>query len=1096
MVPLTQRFGGKSEKMRDLISICIKSKKSLNVAFFFILFTGYWNFQTSRRESFPSIDLGTVMISCIYPGATAEAVEKLITSKIEKELISISGLRKITSISAPERSYIVFQVEDSYIKEKNRIVFDIQKAVDKVSLPDGLHQRPTVINGKVGVIPVLTMMLYHESDEIKHTVLEQLELEIRKIHGVGDVGKIGYREKEILIEINPQKLIQKDITLLEVVEAIRKSSTTFPGGKIRINDAETSIRIYNNFLQLNDVKTTIIVSNFYGNSVTIGDVATVSLGYSDADVSRRVRNAGNSALALQVLKSEDGDIIKICEKVQKIIQKYSNDPELSKGCKIFVTDDLSSVVRKRLRVLGNNAWWGVVLVFLCLFLFLETRITFWASMGLPFAFCLAYLLSNIWFGVTINLMSMFGFIVVVGMLVDDSIVVAENIQSHKLQGKSSTQSAIDGTSEVFLPVLACVFTTIAAFLPMLVFEGIVGRMMREIPIVVTMAMLSSLLECLFILPAHLSHDDFESNPSKSKYVPTFISSWIRIGSNFMTSLRVTIMSFLLQIHSRSLQKVLRRPLFFVSAAFVVCFTIMGFSVWKIPWNPFPGGVVEYKVLCEFPSKTTKKNVESSLDMVESRLRETLSQKDVSEYISYVGYWDLDGGNFEYAPYLGYVEINLKPPQERSNSSDDIEKKIRSVVEDLNNSKTLKFLYKITKDSGGPPVGHEIEVELSASTYEELASPSQDLEDFIKTLPNTTGIHNGLHRKSSQLSVKFDKKRSSQLGINLEHASATIARAFGSIKITEETELLKTAVGIVVRLPEKDKNSIETLQNLCVRNQQGALVPLKQFIKIELEEIPSNFQRSRGYLVNYIGAEVHNRKDRTQNASYLKGLIKKELPKLQKKYPKVMMALSGEFEESSRLGSSIAKSTIITGFAIFFILTTLFQSTALPLIIMLAIPFGLAGMSLGVGIHYILSFFIHIEPHLYSFSLIMMVGAAALFGIVVNDSCVLVTVIESLRKSGVPLQHAVFKGALSRMRAVVLTTVTTLVGMIPFSYGIIGGGEPFLQPMGIAVIWGVTFATIVTLLIIPCAYVLLRIYFFGDKYVQENLQEIADQMKIS
>ena len=1050
--------------MNNFIKFFINQSKVINLLVLAITAGGLVVFIGGQKEGFPNISLDSVIIQTIYPGASPKEIEKLITDKLEEAIDSVEGSERIISRSTEGLSSIAFEVDPDYSKDINKVVNDIKRNVDSVNdLPEDAED-PVVTELNSDIFPVISVVISGEVDIKKlQNLSDVIEDDLKGIRGVSKIEKNGYREKEIWVEVNPAVIKSKDIDLNDVMTAVRLRNINMPGGKFDLKDKEYLIRSLGQYQNLEQIKNTVVRANDSGSTVYVKDIANVEWKHEKVDALTRVK--GNNCIYIRVFKKKSGDIIKVADQVKLIIDEYNNDKSLDEEINLFYSDDFSYFVKNRLGVLSSNAFFGGFLVFLVLIVFFDWRTTFWTTLGIPIAFCAAMLTANA-LGMTLNLMSMFGFIIVIGMVVDDAIIVGENIYRHREEGKPMIKAAVDGASEVMLPVTATVATTVAAFLPMLLISGIMGKFLAFIPKVVAITMVASFVESLFVLPGHLAHIKKRTNEQKNQK-----TAKPPVKRRFDTFQQVfgKLVAYILDRPKRALF------IFIIYSALAFTFFIL-----YCPKIFFPGNVSEFWVRVETPIHNNLEKTSKAIDDLERKLRETMGEH-TREFISTVGYWDSQNG-YRYRTYIGSVRIILNP--ERSIIDDELFKIIQE------NSQNINGILKATvvKQQGGPPRDKPINIKIFGQSLDDLYSASKDVFTMVNGLSNTTSIDSSYEEGKDEYVLKINEEKAAFLKVNANGTALAVKNAFdgGVATVANTMAEEKEDVDIIVKYNEIKSKTQRDLFNVEVKNAQGQLIPVAHFAKFKEQKSIGLIAHEDGERYVSITGEIKNSTDRKHTPTWLNAQIEEKIPAIQEKHPNTRMVISGESEENAELtkSASIAGSLVVV--LVVVILTSLFKSFVQPIIVMCAIPFGLVGVINGLILHYFASFIIPMNISMFAFSFMTVMGIVALVGVVVNDSLVLVSFVNKNRRMGLNKKEALIEASKYRLRPIILTTLTTLVGLIPFSYGIMGK-EPFLQPMGIALIWGLVFATMVTLIILPVIYLLIdnlmeTVYgWFGEKY---------------
>jgi len=987
-----------------------------------------------NREVFPNVDFDMVSITTVYPGATPLDIEKLVTVPIEKELKEVDGIKEIKSSSAQGASFITIKIDPDE-RDKKKVVNDIKSAVDSVKdLPKDIYEDPVVTEISSKQYAIIEVSLSGNMDEGKlQSYADGLEDELEDIEGVARVRKSGYRDREIQIHVDPEKMRDKYVSFDEIQEALSSRNISVPAGEINTETTEYNIRTTGEFSTVEEVKNIIIRANDSGNWLRIKDVAEVIDSFKKEDII--YKTFATRSINLVVMKKESGDAITIVNRIKKVCSHFlENCPD---KLNISYVNDYSFFARRRLNVLKNNGWASLILITASMFLFLQRRVALMTIIGIPIAFLTTFIVMGM-IGITINLISMFGLIIVLGMLVDDGIIVAENAYRYMEQGVAPRAAAIKGSEEVMRAVTTAVFTTIAAFSPLLFMTGIIGKFIRNIPTVLIIALLASLGEALIILPSHLAdfvkikYDAHGKPISLSKDMP-----WFKRLIGFYTKI-VTV--------------AIRRK-YRVLAGVTLMLLLCGFlasSVIKFVLFPH-AGINYFFIRGETPIGTPLQKTNELISPVEEIVSK-IPKEEMEAFVTSVGSIAED----RHDPFAGqeshFVQITvyLVPEQDRVRKADDIMADVREKTKDIKGFTELRF----DKVQSGPPVGKAVEARIRGESFQTLDIIAGEYMDYLKTIEGTQDITWDHKPGKEEIRIKVDNDRASLAGLNVAQIAKTVRAVFeGSIATKIKPVKAEEETDVTIMFPENSFRGTDVFENILIRNKFGNLIPLKNVAKIEKIPGTTTIHHLDGKRVVTASADVDTDKITSLKVNKLLDKKFKDLPK---RYMGYSVKYGGEREETIDSLKSLLKAFFLAFLVIYLILASTFRSIVQPFIIMLAIPFGLIGV--------VFAFLIHGLP--LSFMAIM--GIIGLNGIVVNDSIVLVDFINKLRRDGLDKTNSIIKAGQIRLRPVILTTITTVGGLSTVAYGI-GGKDPFLVPMALSICWGLLFATMLTLIVIPCIY---------------------------
>ena len=1018
----------------------VKNSLLINLLSFLVIIIGLFSVFNLRKEAFPQVDYDVVIISTYYPGAPAEDVERLVTIPIERDIKGISGIKEIRSKSEEGRSQIAITI-DPKADDKNQVVDDIERAVDRIrDLPEGVKDDPLVFELRSQEIPVLEVSIYGDVPERETRryaeILEDLILDVK---GVASVKRLGWRDVEFHVQVDPKKLKKYHVSIDEIMHALRTRNVTLPAGHLTTDKEEFNIRTTAEFKHVKDIENVIIRANDAGNWLRVRDVAKVTKGFEDRTTIARTN--GKRSLGMVVIKNKSADIIRVVGKVNKVISEFRKT--LPKGLDVHLAKDMSFYVKRRLGVLKNNGAIGFVLVVLVLFLFLDPIPAIATAMGIPIALFFTFFMMYI-IGISINLVSMLGLILVLGMLVDDGIIVCENVYRYIEKGMGVKDAVIKGASEVVAPVTATILTTFAAFAPLLFMHDLIGKFIKQIPIVVIIALSASLIEAFVVLPSHLA--DFIGKKRQLNRILEKANkdSWMNKLSDFYVCI---------------LKKALkRRYLVFISLCIfffgVVFFAVVGHRMKVIL---FTGeGIEDFFIRAEAAKGTSLEKMEQLIKPVE-KLVMSMPKTDIASFRTYIGsISDEEKGfdpNEKNGSHLAQITIHLTPMQKRSRTPEQIRDMLRKKMDKIKGFEKLYFY--LPKE--GPPAGRAIEVGVRGDNFTVLQHISHEIVSFIRKIKGTSDVDTNYEFGKKELRIVVDEQKAKQYYLTINDIAKTVRYAFkGGVATTVKPERADKEVDVVVRFPPAYRNNISDFNSILVLNKFGNLIPLRSVAKIEKREGLYAITHIDGKRTIWITGDVD---DVNATSSIVTRKIKQHFHDIPIRYPGYSLKFSGEYEEQKETQTNLFFSFIVAILLIFIILTAIFDSLIQPFIVMTAIPFGLLGI--------LIAFMLHGRP----LSFFALMGAVGLTGIVVNDSVVLVDFINKLRLTGKNRRESLVEAGRTRLRPVLMTTITTFLGLFSVAYGI-GGGDPFLKPMGLAIIWGLFFATGLTLIVIPCIYAII------------------------
>lgn len=1005
----------------------------INLISIIIIIIGLIVYFGINKEVFPNVSFDIVSVTTYYAGATPTDVEKLITVPIERELKQVDGIDKIESKSAVGFSSLGVYI-DPDAPNKQKVIRDIQNAVDRVKdLPRDVDD-PLVTEVETGQYPILEVSLSGKMTEsqLRHhaDIIEDI---LEDVEGVARIRKSGYREREMQVQVDPEKLNEYYVSFDEIEGALAERNVSLPAGKIDTATSEYSIRTTGEFLSAREIEDVIIRANDSGNWLRVKDVARVEDTYKEEDVINKT--LGSRSINLLVLKKESGDALYMVDQVKSACAEYLAVHK--DGLEISYVNDYSFFARRRLNVLRNNTWAAVFIILGVLLIFLQKRIAIVTFLGVPVAFFTTFMVMSA-MGITINVVSMFGLIIVLGMLVDDGIIVAENTYRYMEKGMPPRLAAVKGAEEVMGAVIAAVATTIAAFSPLLFMTGIIGKFIRNIPTVLIIALVASLGEALIILPSHIA--DFVRVRLDAKGKPLSIAKelpWFKKMVNFYTRI--------LEVAVRRKYRVVSAFVLILVIAIILSFTVIKFVL-------FPStGIDFFFIRAEAPIGTPLEKTHQLMLPLEKAVSQ-LPKDELDTYVTNVGRMEEDRNDpfSRQASSIGQIAVYLTPEQDRKRKVDEIIAQLRRQTKDVKGFTDLRF----DKPETGPPVGKPVEARLRGEEFTILDEMADEYMDYLSTIEGAFDVTWDHKPGKEEIRVSIDREKATQAALTVGQIARTVRAVFeGGIATQIKPVKAEEETDVTVKFSKKDVRHISAFEDILIMNKFGNLIPLKKVARIEKVPGTTTIHHLDGKRVVTVSSNIDTDKITSMK---INNLLSRKFADISRKYPGYSVKYGGEQEESIKSLRSLIKAYIYAFLIIYLILASFFKSLVQPFVVMLAIPFGLIGV--------VFAFLVHGLP----LSFMAMLGIVGLNGIVVNDAIVLVSFINKLRAEGMERKQSIIQAVQIRIRPVILTTVTTVGGLSTVTYGI-GGKDPFLVPMALGICWGLLFATILTLVIIPCIY---------------------------
>ncbi|MEM7008943.1 MAG: efflux RND transporter permease subunit [Thermodesulfobacteriota bacterium] len=1000
----------------------VKNPVLVNLLMLAILIVGIMSAARLPLELFPSIKLELVSVTTVYPGASAEDVEKLVSIPIEDEINDISGIKVIRSTSNEGLSTIIAELEAG--EDIQTIAQKIRSEVAKIEdeLPEDAEAPiteefdanfPLISVAIAGDVPRETLRAFGL----------RLEDQVKLVPGVDNVVTSGLGDPAFWVYVDPEQLRQYNVTLEQIASAIDQKNLDLPGGAVEQGDAEFLVRVTGRIETVQDLLNIPVKRNPDGRHILLNDIGRIEQGEQETRTKARVN--GLPAINLWVNKQKGADSIKTVEEIEKVVEEFNNSkPD---EIQVYTTNDSSYWVQERFNTMVSSGVIGLVIVLIILALFLDFRSAFLAAIGLPVAFFGAFILMQ-FTGVTLNILSMFGLILVLGIIVDDAIIVAENIQRYLQLGYSPVESAIKGTKEVALPVVATILTNIASFLPLLIATGLIGKFMAVIPTVAIYALLVSLIEALIILPSHCA-DYLKPQPRNRP-----VRKWVyKIRGYYMKALTFTL-----------------KRRYITVATFVVLLALTMVIFVNIPRILFYSqDIAQFFVRVENPTFSNIDSTEESVVEVENVVRQVVPDHVLKDTVAMIG-MDISNDQSEFGDHLSTLIVEYEDFAKRSENGIELMEEVRRNVEsNVVGPVKLDFV-----SNEGPPVGKPVDFRIQGAEFDTLKELARETSEYLESIPGVFQASDDLIWGKPEIRINVDESRAAIYGLD----TTTIARAIRAA--AEGLTVSQTRIGteeadIIVKYELPSGNLMTLLESYQIPTSEGGWVPLSNVVTMTTEPSMLNISRYDLERSVRITAEIN---EQATTATEVNNLISAFLDEKLQDYGGYSYAFGGEEEQTRESLESIQRAAIIAVLLIYIILASMLRSYAQPFIIMSVLPFALIGVMVGI--------LLRGEP----LTLPALIGVVALLGIVVNDSLVLMTFINARYKKMNRVLAVAFS-AKHRFRPIVLTTVTTFGGlaslMIKFR-----GEAAFLAPMAVALGFGLVFATFITLILIPCLYLML------------------------
>ncbi len=1007
----------------------------------FVLTAGVITALTMKVEVFPDVTPDKIIITVVDTGASPSEVEESIIDRIEERVSGLDGIDEINSIAREGLGTVIIDVMNGW--DTSKLLDDVKTRVDSITTLPQEAERP-IVRELTRSTQVISVAVYGDAPEasLKH-VAEDIKDDLTNTKGISLVDLYGSRTEEIHIDIPEETLRRYRITLPQVASIIRSSAMDLPAGSIKTSSQEILIRSKGRRYHAEEYRDIPIITDPSGAVVKLGDIADLKEGFADTDLYAMFN--GKPAVIIMVYRVGDQNALEVADKVKTYINNIR--PSLPRGISVDSFSDMSSILKSRLDLLLKNMAFGMVLVVITLGLFLNWKLAGWISWGIPIAFATGlWLLPS--FNVSINMISLFAFIMVLGIVVDDAIVIGENVFRLRQKGMDPEKAAVEGTSQVAKAVIFSVLTTIAAFWPLLMATGIMGQFMRNIPIVVILVLTGSLLEALLILPVHLARTKVRPR-KESKRVD-------RLLTRFIEGPYTRLISFSLRWRYATLA-------FFIAVLFITI-GIWGGGIIKFTFFPKVEGDVMRCDLTLSAGTPVERTIRVA-SHIEKAATEVLRKEDAKRP---------QGSEplFKYSISLIGLQLPSHGPAESGSTvgSNVAQIMVQLIGGDKRKGISSQMLTDMWRDKAGVIPGAEnisytselfstgkpIDVELSMKDSKRLISCVNELKRELETYPGVSDVGDSFLPGKQEIRISL-KDAGKALGLKLNDIASQVRGAFYGAEALR-IQRGKDEVKVLVRYPDNERRLLVSLDRMHIRTLQGIEVPFKEVAKVKTVRGYTTIRHHNLLRVIEVYGDVD---ESVANANELRRiLVDKIIPGLRKHYPDLKYSMAGEGKEQKESMADVKKGVVIAIFLIYVLLAIPFNSFAQPLIIMTAIPFGIVGAIWG---HMIMG---------YNLSILSLFGIIGLSGVVVNDALVLVNEINNNMTKGMDLYTAIVEGGKLRFRAVILTTLTTFFGLTPLITERSLQAR-FLIPMAISLGFGVLFATLITLVLIPCMYAMLR-----------------------
>ncbi|UCG14318.1 MAG: efflux RND transporter permease subunit [Deltaproteobacteria bacterium] len=1015
------------ERFRGAISWMAGHSVTANLLMVVLLLGGIIFSLKIKKEVFPDFELDRVNITVPYPGASPEEIEKGILLAIEEAIADLEGVKKITASAEESVARVTVEIREG--EDIQAIAQELQNEVDRITSFPEEAEEPQVVIAKRKRYVVSLALFGNQSEWVLRELAEVVRDRLLQDPDITQVELVGVRSLEISIEIPQDNLRTYNLTLGEVAQRIRRASVELPGGAIKSESGDILVRMKDRRDYGREFAHVPIVTTRDGSRVLLEDTATIRDGFEETD--NFATYNGKPAVMIEVYRVGDQTPTSVSEAVRRQLAAI-NRQVLPTGLSLETRNDRSKIYQQRMDLLLRNGYLGLGLVFLLLAIFLEARLAFWVSLGIPISFLGSLLILPV-FGLSINLVSMFAFIVTLGIVVDDAIVVGENIYHHHQRGLPWFAAAVRGAREIAMPITFSVLTNMVAFMPMLFIPGFVGKVFKQIPIVVISVFTISLIESLFILPAHIGHQKVTARGGVLGWLHTCQQHFSRFFSRM--------------VHTRYgpfLDLALRYRYVTISIGFAVLAITVGYvKSGRMGFELFPKLESDYaKVTAVLPFGTAFQNTEKVQERLVTSAQRVISQHG-GERLAEGIFAVIEGNRAE-------VRLYLTPPKERPISTARLTELWRTEVGIIPGLESVKF----ESDAGGPGRGAAISVELSHRDVRVLERASADLAAALAFYPEAEDIDDGFSPGKQQLDFRITPEGRS-LGLTSEEVARQVRHAYYGAEALRQ-QRGRNEVKVMVRLPRAERISQYNLEEMILRTPSGSEIPLREAVTINRGRAYTSIDRRDGRRIVTVTADV---RPRSRAGLILHSLKAEILPVLQRRYANLTFSFEGRQADRRESMQSLMRGMMLALIVIYAMLAVPFNSYIQPIIIMISIPFGIVGAVVG---HLIMG---------YSLSVMSMFGVVALAGVVINDSLVLIEFANRKQRGGLGTHQAIREAGIHRFRPILLTSLTTFGGLAPMIFETSRQAR-FLIPMAISLGFGIVFATMIILVLVPSLYLVV------------------------
>jgi multidrug efflux pump subunit AcrB len=1010
-----------------------RNSVAANLLMWILIIGGIFGAFSIHKQVFPNFDLNIISVRVPYLGAAPQEVEEGVIIKIEEALKDIEGIKKITSVANEGMASVSIEVEEDY--DTQLVLDEVKVQVDAIPSFPANTEKPVVYRQKA-TQSVLWVSIYGDATERElKEFAKDMRDDIANLSGVSAVSVVGTRDYEVSVEISEAKLQEYNLTFTELVSAVRRSSIDLPGGSIKSENGDILLRAKGQAYTGRDFEQLVLLTRADGTRLLLGEIANIRDGFVEDNGFALFDD--KPSISIRVNSVGDQNALEISKTVNAYLEEKKGT--LPANIKADTWGDRSFYLADRLNMMLNNMFFGALLVFLVLSLFLKLRLAFWVIVGLPVCFLGTLLFMPLeMFNLSINMISLFGFILVLGIVVDDAIIMGESAYTEIDKYGHSADNIIAGVKKVAMPATFGVLTTIAAFTPMLMVPGTFGVIWKTIGWVVIICLIFSLTESKLILPAHLVHmKDKPYDPSKANRLQRFRDIFSEGIKGFVQNKYLPFLQLAIRNRYTTFASFI--------ALLILTAGLFGSGMVRFVFFPnIPSDFIDARIALEPGSSIVQRdNAIHSMLLALRAMDEKISKETGESVVKHVI-------AFEDGNVGGQVLVEMTKGETRDIDAFEIHQRWRDAMPEIPGVRSIDI-----GGGGGPGGGADISFELSGKNLSQLRAASEELKAHLRTFEGVADVNDSFSGGSDEIRLHI-KPDAEALGLALDELARQVRYGFYGAE-AQRIQRGDEEVKVMVRYPKDERSSIGNLENMRIRTVSGDDIPFSEVANIEMGEGYGSIIRVDGNRSITITAKAD--KDAIDPSEVAGKVIENFLPDLLQRYPSVESRLEGASKEQGEALLSLAKGFLFALFAIYALMAVPLKSYSQPLIIMSVIPFGIVGAIIG---HLLLG---------HAVSVLSICGIIALTGVVVNDSLIMVDFVNRAKAEGHNLIDAVVQAGGQRFRAIILTSLTTFMGLMPIVF------EKSLQaqiviPMAISLAFGILFATVITLLLVPSLYMIL------------------------